>query len=263
MINQELLDIADEKANVDAQKYVKDFFRKINGIFNSGFNVDEYASKIYSLLKYEKYDDYRIKSGKCDKVIFKYLASYEFNPEFSDAFKNAFAYVHEKVSKIYDTEIKIAREKEQTGSMFYKYYIGPNDKKTMSIEIIIEAMKRNISDEDLNHFIVDYINMDRTKSFSVSKKQAFKAEIEAISNSKKMDPEDIKKFIIAMAILFGICWISKLSFEAKEHKEQNNSNKPTQSYSYKGTSSSSEDYYGIYDLDKNEYVIGGEEVARL
>lgn len=263
MINKELLDMADEKASIDAQKYVRDFFRKINGIFNSGFNTDEYADKIYSLLKYEKYDDYKIKSGKCDKAIFKYLARHEFKPEFSEAYRSAFDYVHERVSRIYDTEIRMARQKEQTGSMFYNYYAGPNDKRTMSSEIIIEAMKRDINDEDLNHFIVDYINMDRTKSFSVSKNESIKADLEAITSHKQIDLEDIKKFAIAMAIIFGICWASKIAYETKEYKEQNNTNKPTQSYSYKGTSSFSEDYYGIYDLDKNEYVIGGEEIAKL
>ena len=64
MINKELIDAIDEQASIDAKKYVRNFFREINGIFKSNFNIDEYSEKIYSLLKYEKYDDYKIKSGK-------------------------------------------------------------------------------------------------------------------------------------------------------------------------------------------------------
>ena len=264
MINKELIDAIDEQASIDAKKYVRNFFREINGIFKSNFNIDEYSEKIYSLLKYEKYDDYKIKSGKCDKVIYRYLSNWEFKPEFSDVYNEAFKYIYERVSTVYDTEIRIARQKEQTGSMFYNYYVSQRDKRDMANEILVSAIRRDIKDDELNRFIVDYINMDRTKSFSTAKQEARKAEIEAIRSHKQLDVEDIKKLAIVGAIIFGICWISKVSYDIKqEKKEVEKNNKPTYSYSYKNTASQSEDYYGIYDLENNEYVLGGDDIAKL
>lgn len=262
MINMSLYNAVDEQAKNDAKKYVEQFIRSLNAFFEGDFDLKTYANNLYELLNYEGFDDYKIRSSKCDRKLYEYISRGELKPKFSKAYLNAFSYVNERVSKIYDIEIANARKNEETGSPFYKFYIDPNGKRIMTTEIISKAMFSNVSDEELDNFIVDYINNERIKSFSVAKKQEMISDIEVVLTHKPIPADDIKKFAIALAILFGICWISKLSYEAKNNQEQEKTNKPKYSYQASHTSSSS-DHYALYDLEKNEYVIGDDSVAKL
>ena len=60
--------------------------------------IDEIMQKYYTeikneLLNYEGFDDYKIRSSKCDRKLYEYISRGELKPKFSKAYLNAFSYV--------------------------------------------------------------------------------------------------------------------------------------------------------------------------
>lgn len=254
MINMTLYSEIDKKANADAKKHVENFIKKLNAFFDPSFNLTEYANGLYELLRYDGFDDYKIKSGKCDKKLYAYISEGQLNPVFSEAYKNVFEFVFPKISKVYDTEIREARESNQTGSPFYKFFVSASDKRHMTTEIIANALQLGIDDKNIDEFIIDYINGVRIKEASISDKETRKAEREASIYRQTLSPEQIRRLIIAIIIAFGICWISKVSYEVNQNKEQPKTNKPEHSFST--SSPYDNDYYGSYNLDTSGFTKG-------
>ena len=262
MINKPLNNTSN-KMSADAKRYVENFIKRLNAFFDPSFDLKEYSSNLYELLKFEGYDDTKILASRADRKLYAYISDGELRPKFSKAYKDVFDFVLPKVSSVYNKEILEARKNQQTGSMFYNFYISPNGKRHMTTEIIANALLLGVEDKDIDSFIVDYINSVRMKEFSIGQKEARKAELEAFVYRKRMSPEDVRKLAIAAAIFFAICWVSKICYEARQNKEPEKTNKPKYSYSARYTANTNQEYYELYDLENNEYVIGDDDVAKL
>ena len=263
MIDSYAYNAPDYQANIDAKKYVENFIKEISILFDKDFDLTEYASNLYILLNADGFNDYSIKSGKSDSRLYEYICDGVALVKYAPNYKELFNKIIEKVSNIYDSEIQEARKKNKTDSMFYNFYAGPNAKRYMATEILAQMIRYNISEDNLDRFIDNYITNRRVEELSVAEKMTRKSEFENSMYRGRITVEESKKIAIVLAVLAGICWISKICYEARLEKEKNEreSNKPKYAYAT-GTASQSSGFV-TYDLDTNEFVIGDDSVARL